>query len=84
MSEEEVIGMVEIIRELSEMRAGASQVLVKKGEQYFVVSSVVAMFSGFETLVFPANEAGEVTSWSAVAGGRGASRKDAIEELEGR
>lgn len=74
--------MVEIVRELSSPSSGARQCLVRKGEQYYVVSSVHAMFSGFETLVFPANEHGEVTDWLEVAGGRGMSREEAIDSLE--
>jgi len=73
---------IEVIRELPMSPAGAAQVLVRGEDgRHFVVSSVHAMFSGFETLVFPADEQGEVTSWLEVAGGRGASRNDALEEL---
>ena len=73
---------VEFVRELPRSGTGASQCLVKKGEEFFVVSSVVAMFSGFETLVFPADSAGKITDWMEVAGGRGVSRETAIEDLE--
>ena len=72
---------VEIIKELPESKSGAEQVLVRRGAKYFVVSSVVAMFSGFETLVFPSDENGNVTDWGEVAGGRGVSREEAIEDL---
>lgn len=73
---------VKVIRELPITKSGAEQVLVEKDGKYFVVSSVLAMFSGFETLVFPANAQGEVTDWREVAGGRGVSRKDAIQDLD--
>lgn len=73
---------VEIIRELPTTSSGAEQVLVKKDERYFVVSSVIAMFGGFETLVFPGNADGEVTDWGEVAGGRGQSRQEAINDLD--
>ena len=73
---------VEFVRNLPRSGTGASQCLVKKGEEFFVVSSVVAMFSGFETLVFPATSAGQITDWGEVAGGRGMSREAAIQDLE--
>lgn len=73
--------MVEIIKEQTSP-VGAKRVVVKKGDKYFVVSSVNAPFSGFETLVFPANADGKVTDWGEVAGGRGMSREQAIAELE--
>ena len=72
---------IKIVKELPISPSGARQVLVKKAESYFVVSSVVARFSGFETLVFPANEEGEVTDWGEVAGGQGMSRDEAINDL---
>ena len=37
--------------------------LIKLREKYYVVSGVSAMFSGWEVLVFSADEHGEVTSW---------------------
>jgi hypothetical protein len=72
---------VEIVRELPVTGTGAQQVLVRKGTRYFVVSSVLAPVSGFETLVFPATEKGEVTDWGEVAGGVGMSRAGAIADL---
>lgn len=75
---------VEIVREMPITDAGARQILVRCQEEYFVVSSVHALFTGFETLVFPANEDGEVTDWLEVAGGRGMSREEAISDLEER
>lgn len=73
--------MIEIVRELPVTPTGAEQVLVKKGEDYFVVSSVEAPVSGFETLVFPANAEGEITDWCQVAGGHGMVREEAIADL---
>lgn len=70
---------VEIVKELTGFTGQAC--LVRKGEQYFVVSSTVAMFSSPETLVFPATADGDVTDWLEVAGGRGVSRSEAIAEL---
>lgn len=72
---------VEIVRELDKGFKGHA-CLVKKGGQYFVVSSADALFSGPETLVFPADESGKVTDWGEVAGGKGTSREQAIAELE--
>ena len=50
--------------------------------KYFIVSGVIAMFSGWEVLVFPSNEKGEVISWGEVAGGRGITHENAIKQLE--
>lgn len=74
---------VEVIRELPLSGSGARQVLVRRGTRYFVVSSVVAPFSGYETLVFPADQEGNITDWGEVAGGRGVSRAGAIADLAG-
>ena len=75
---------VEVIRELTGFRGAAC--LVRRGDEYFVVSSVDALPTGPETLVFPADADGNVTGWGEVAGGRGVSREEAIAELaeEGR
>jgi hypothetical protein len=70
---------VQIVKELTGWRGDAC--LVKRGEDYFVVSSVVAAYSGPETLVFPSDAKGKPTSWGEVAGGRGVSREEAIAEL---
>ena len=56
--------------------------LVKRGDDYFVVSGVSAMFTGWEVLVFPTNADGKVSEWLEVCGGRGISHNEAIEELE--
>lgn len=74
--------MIEIIKE-QVSPVGAEQVVVRKGNKYFVVSSVNAMFTGFETLVFPSDAEGNITNFHEVAGGRGMSREEAIAELEG-
>ena len=73
---------VKIVKELPVSSSGASGIVVKKGGLHFCVSSVNATFTGFETLVFPCDADGEVTDWSEIAGGRGVSREEAIEELE--
>lgn len=39
--------------------------------EYVVVSAVDAMYSGPETLVFPADSEGNVASWGDIGGGRG-------------
>lgn len=72
---------VEVIGPVNEDSTG-DQVLVKQGDDYFVVSSVHAPFSGFETLVFRADAEGNITEWGEVAGGRGVSRSGAIHQLE--
>lgn len=71
---------VEVIGPVNESARG-DQVLVRRGDDFFVVSSVNAPFSGPETLVFPADKHGNVTDWMQVAGGRGMSREEAIAEL---
>jgi hypothetical protein len=73
---------VEFVKDLSNSSTGASQCLVKKGEDFFVVSSVDSWDHGFETLVFPADSKGVVTNFGDVAGGVGMSREEAIAELE--
>lgn len=70
---------MKFVRELDDFRGSAC--LVTDGQAYWVVSSVEAMFTGFETLVFEASEEGSVTNWAEVAGGRGYSRDEAIADL---
>lgn len=70
---------VEVLRELSGFRGTAC--LVRRGDEFFVVSSVVAGFTGFETLAFRADASGVVTDWMDVAGGRGMTREAVIAEL---
>jgi hypothetical protein len=73
---------VEFVRELKPMRPSAVQALVRGTDgRHFVVSSVTAMLSGPETLVFEADTDGNVTDWLEVAGGRGMSRDEAIADL---
>lgn len=72
---------VEIVRELDGWR-GEACLVRSENERYFVVSSVVAVFSGFETLVFPSDENGKVDDYLEVAGGRGVSREEAILDLQ--
>jgi hypothetical protein len=69
------------IRELPMTAADAEQCLVKLGEQFYCVSSVTVLGTP-ETLVFPADETGKVTSWGEVAGGKHVSREEAIADLE--
>jgi hypothetical protein len=70
---------VEIVRELSDFAGDAC--LVKYNDSHYIVSSAMA-YSGFETLIFPANEKGEVTDWREVGGGRGIDRAEAIAMFE--
>lgn len=74
---------VETIRELTPSDNWRGKVvLVKKGEDYFAISSVNVPYSGFETLVFRATKEGTVIDWGEVAGGKGVSREEAIRQLE--
>ena len=41
-----------------------------EGYQYVFVSQVNAMFSGWETYIFPADEKGEVIDWGELDGSR--------------
>jgi len=75
----------EIVRELPGWGSGDA-CLVRKGDEYFVVSSVVAPFSGFETLAFRSDSEAVVgpvgeDNWLEVAGGRGVSREATIAEI---
>lgn len=49
--------------------------------EYFIVSGVNAMFSGWEVLVFPSDKDGEVQSWAEVVGGRDIDHETAIDWL---
>jgi hypothetical protein len=68
---------VEVIRQIKGNRG--HQVLVRRGDEYFIVSSIEG-----ETLVFHANSEGKPTSFREVRGasGRGLTRAEAIELLE--
>lgn len=87
-SNRENIMAVEFVKDLPNSGTGASQCLVKKGEDFFVVSSFVVSSVDswdpeFETLVFPADSKGVVTGFGDVLGGwLGMSREEAIAELE--
>jgi hypothetical protein len=71
--------VVEFVKELTGWRGQAC--LVRRGEKFFVISSVNALYTGPETLVFAADADGEVVDYGEVAGGRGVSRDEAIAEL---
>ena len=74
--------MAEILQELDQFTGQAC--LVQHKNEFFVVSSVDAPFTGPETLVFRSDNEGNVTEWGEVAGGRGMSRTEAIQNLEAR
>lgn len=54
-----------------------------EGHTFVVVSAVIAMFSGPETYIFPANEKGEIEDWGELEGSqRGTlSHSDVLREL---
>jgi len=62
---------MQIIKRLDNSPTGAKQTLVKHNGEYYVVSEVIAMYSGLETLIFPSNSEGEVTDYCDVGGARG-------------
>ena len=77
---------VEFVREIEDdygATMGGSACLVKRGDEYFVVSSVPSAFDTLcpETLAFAADKDGEVTSWMDVAGGRYMTRDETIRGL---
>lgn len=75
---------VEMVRELERSSTGARQCVVKRGDEHFLVSSVNAYDTEqFETLAFPSDAEGNVTSWTEVAGGIGRTREATIAELGG-
>lgn len=61
--------MYKKIRDISGWKGDAALYQLEDGS-YVIASSVVA-YSGPETLVFPADAGGEVTSWGEIGGGRG-------------
>ncbi len=58
------------IKNIHGMKGEAKLYKTEGGElpEYVVVSAVVAMFSGAETLIFEANEDGEILNWSDLDG----------------
>ena len=72
--------MAMIVKELKGFKGQAC--LIEHAGKHYVVSSVDAMFTGPETLVFEADANGKVTDWGDIAGGRGMSRAEAIADLE--
>ena len=49
-----------------------------KGEYYVISQSLIVP----ETLVFPSNEQGEITSWTDVGGGSSISLDEVLEDFE--
>jgi hypothetical protein len=74
---------VEIIREITEGFRG-NACLVRRREEYFVVSTVDRAFdTGLpETLAFAADADGGILSWTDIAGGVEKTREDTIAQLE--
>ena len=72
------------IRNLGHSPSGAQQYLVQdtRTDKYYVVSGVVAMFTGWEVLIFEGDAEGNVTDWGEVAGGRGIDFMEAVKQLE--
>ena len=74
------------VKKVKEMDWKGQAILVVSDEtppRYFVVSTCVPWDTGrMETLVFPADETGEVSNWSGLCGGPGRTRAEAIKELE--
>lgn len=68
-----------IVRDVSEANgARGVQLLIHvkpplQGYEFVVASSVEVPYSGFETLVFPSSEAGEVSSYMEIGGGQGST-----------
>jgi hypothetical protein len=74
---------IRVVRELEEPWSGRACLVHRESDDaYFVVSSIAAGIFPAETLAFPAFADGAVESMLEVAGGRGASREEIIQELE--
>lgn len=71
---------VNIIRKHLEGWVGDAWLVEREGE-YFVVSGVHALLTGWEVLVFAADKDGEVACLHEVAGGKGITYEEAIAEL---
>jgi len=71
-----------LVRELPKEDWQGEACLVECDGEFFVVSSVVAMFTGFETLAFRSDSTGKVSDYLEVAGGRGMSREETIAQLQ--
>jgi hypothetical protein len=72
--------VVKIVKELDGFNGAAC--LIEHDGNFYVVSSVHAMFTGFETLIFPADKEGYIERWTEVGGGRGIGREEAIRDFE--
>jgi hypothetical protein len=48
---------------------------------YAAISSANTVDHGFETLIFPANESGKITSWGDIGGGPGMDWSEALESI---
>jgi hypothetical protein len=57
-----------------------ARALVLHNEKYYVVSQ--SDIFGPETLIFPSNEQGKVTSWVEVGGGRSLTLSEVLQSLE--
>lgn len=57
------------IRKLSNFKGDAA--LYRLDDGSYVAVSAINTYGGPETLVFPADESGEVTDWLEIGGGRG-------------
>jgi hypothetical protein len=77
----EIIGRVEVLQEEPRMSTHALFLRDTLTGDHFIASGTNAMFSGWEVLVFPATPDGDVEEWLEVAGGRGISHMEAIEDL---
>lgn len=77
--------MIEIVDDNLPGFTGEAKLVKRKvsgKDRYFVVSGTSAAFTGWEVLVFPADETGKVTDWGEVCGGRGISMQSAIDILD--
>jgi hypothetical protein len=71
-----------MVRELHAGTPGSVAVLVEKGDTHYVILSYTDMDDEPWTLVYTSNSEGEATNLIEIAGGRGVSREEAIEELD--
>lgn len=72
---------IQYVREINGWLSTACLVRDTLTDKHYVVSSVMAPYTGYETLVFRADKDGNVTDWLEVAGGQGLSREQALVDL---
>ncbi len=58
--------------------------LVQKGDDYYVVSTIIVPTRGILTFAFEADKEGKITNWNEVAGGYDMGQQATIDQLDSR